>query len=92
MRILDRIREAIREQRYRVSSHANEEMSADGFEVMDIENIIMSGKVSRKFTHDPRGPRYQISGQAVDNRAGHVVCRFLLSGVLLIVTAFADEN
>ena len=37
MRELTRIRQAIREQRYRISSHANEEMSDDDLEAMDNE-------------------------------------------------------
>jgi len=36
MRSLQRIRLAIRDQRYRVSSHANEEMSEDDIEAADL--------------------------------------------------------
>ena len=54
MRILHRIHQAIREQRYRISSHANEEMSEDKLETKDIESIILTGKVIRKFTGCPR--------------------------------------
>jgi len=40
MDILQRIRRAVREQSYRISSHANEEMSEDDLEAKDIECII----------------------------------------------------
>lgn len=43
MHELARIRQAIREQRYRISSHANEEMSDDDLEAMDIEQAILTG-------------------------------------------------
>lgn len=67
-------------------------MSEDELEAMDVESIILTGKVIQRFTHDPRGIRYQILGDTTDNSKGHVVCRFLLSGVLLIITAFLDEK
>jgi hypothetical protein len=43
MRLLQRLRQAIRAEKYRISSHANEEMSEDEFEAMDIERIILQG-------------------------------------------------
>lgn len=92
MRILQRIRKAIREQRYRISSHANEEMSEDNLESKDIECVIFTGTVTRKFTRDPRGTRYEIIGDTTDGRRAAVVCRFLLSGVVLIITTYVVED
>lgn len=92
MRAVDRIRQAIREQRYRLSSHANEEMSDDNLEAQDVENIILTGEVARKFTRDPRGTRYEVVGDTTDNRRGCVVCRFLPSTLLLIITAYEEEQ
>ena len=92
MRTIHRMRQAIRQQRYRISSHANEEMSEDGLEARDIENIILGGKVARKFTRDPRGTRYEIVGKTTDDSSGDVVCRFLPSGILLIITAYLEED
>jgi hypothetical protein len=68
MRAIDRLRRAVREQRYRISAHANEEMSDDGLEAGDIENIIFTGKIMRRFTRDQRGTRYEIVGMALDGR------------------------
>lgn len=92
MRVIERIRRAICEQRYRISSHANEEMSKDELEAKDIERVILTGKVARKFTRDPRGTRYEVVGSTTDDRRDHVICSFLLSGVLLIITAFAEGD
>ncbi len=89
---LQRMQQTIREQRYRISSHANEEMSEDFLMVVDIEYIIQTGKITQKFTKDLRGRRYEVLGNAVDGREAYVVCRFLLSGVLLIITAYAAEE
>ena len=86
------MRQAICEQRYRISSHANDEMADDFLVAADIENIILTGEIARKFTHDPRGTRYEVLGDTVDYCRVYVVCRFLLSGVLLIITAYVEEE
>ena len=60
MRARQRMRRAIHEQQYRISSHANEEMSEDNLVAEDIEEIILTGQITRRFTHDPRGTRYEM--------------------------------
>ena len=92
MDVLQRMRQAIREQRYRISSHANDEMADDFLVAADIENIILTGEIARKFTHNLRGTRYEVVGDTVDSRRAYVVCRFLLSGVLLIITSYLEEE
>jgi len=92
MRALQRIQKAIREQRYRISSHANEEMSEDNLVADDVENVILGGRIMRKFTRDPRGTRYEVAGDTRDGRRARVVCRFLPSGMLLIITAYEREE
>ena len=87
---LQSMRQAIREQRYRISSHANDEMSEDLLVLADVERVILTGKIVRTFTHDPRGTRYEVLGVAHDGRRAYVVCRFLLSGDLLIITAYVE--
>jgi len=92
MRALQRMQKAVREQRYRISSHANEEMSEDNLVAEDVENIILRGRIVRRFTRDPRGTRYEVVGDTTDGRRARVVCRFLSSGVLLLITAYAEEE
>jgi hypothetical protein len=92
MRELQRIQQAIREQRYRIGSHANEEMSDDDLEAEDIENILLAGEITRKYTHDPRSTRYEVTGNTADYRRACVICRFLPSDVLLIITAFVPDE
>ncbi|MCZ7573320.1 MAG: DUF4258 domain-containing protein [Ardenticatenaceae bacterium] len=92
MRVLQRMRQAIREQRYRVSSHANEEMSEDEPVAEDIESIILTGQIARKLTRDPRGTRYEVAGDTTDGRRACVVCCFLPSSVLLIITTSVEEE
>ena len=92
MRLLQRLRRAIRELNYRVSSHANLEMSEDNLVVEDIENAVLTGRIVRRFTRDPRGIRCELVGSTTDGRRAGVVCRFLPSGPLLIITAYVQED
>jgi hypothetical protein len=80
MRTLQRIQRAIREQRYRISSHASEEMSEDNLVARDAENVILNGRIMRKFTRDPRGTHYEIAGHTLGGRRARVVCRFFTFG------------
>jgi len=89
---IEHIRQAIRTQRYRISAHANDEMSDDALEAQDIEEIIFTGTMTQRLTHDPRGTRYEVTGTTTDGRHACVVCRFLTSGVLLIITAYVHEE
>jgi hypothetical protein len=90
--VIEKLRQAIREQRYRISTHANEEMSEDALESADIERVILTGDIARKFTRDPRGTRYEVLGETGAGRQAYVVCRFLPCGVLLIITAYVAEE
>jgi hypothetical protein len=91
MRELQRIRQAIREQNYRISSHANEEMSDDDL-LADVEGAMLTGEITQKFTRDSRGTRYEVTGDTMDGHRTCGVCRFLPSGGLLIITAFVPEE
>jgi len=92
MRAIERIRHAVGEERFRISSHANEEMSNDKLELEDIVEVLVKGESTHTFTHDPRGERYEITGETKGGRRASIVCRFLGSGVLLVITVYAHEQ
>jgi len=86
---IQKIRQAIIDKNYYLSSHADEEMINDKLEREDIENAILKGRIEKKMTHDLRGTRYRIEGPAKDGRQIHVTCRFKEYNNLIIVTAYA---
>jgi len=88
---LEKLRELVRLQEYEISTHANEEMSSDELMAVDVENVILTGKIVKRFTSDVRGTRYEVVGKACDNRSIAVVCRMLGTSRLLIITAYALE-
>ena len=89
---IDKLRRLIRNQEYDISIHANEEMSNDALIAIDVENAILTGRVTKRFTKDERGVRYEVTGESCDGRPVAVVCRILSTGWLRIVTVFELEN
>lgn len=56
--------------------HFFEEMTNDDLLFADIERVIATGRIRRRFTRNPRGMRYEIIGIATDEREVAVICRF----------------
>jgi len=84
-----RIRERIRSQRYDITAHAMEEMAEDGFDIIDVENAMLGGKIIRVEKDDPRGTKYVIEGVVADgNTTIGIVGRFTGTGRYLIITVY----
>jgi hypothetical protein len=91
MSAIERIRAKVLLRDYYLSSHAEEEMTDDGFERSDVEHAILNGEVEKKLTHDPRGTRFRVEGPAAGGRFMHTVCRFSETGPLIIITVYEKE-
>ena len=86
---IKRIRRAIREERYEFTVHALEEMDEDDLDESDVRYCILHGEVSSELTDDPRGIRFVVLGNTQDeSRSMEVVCRFLPSDLLRIITVY----
>ena len=90
--LIGKLRNLVREEKYIISTHADEEMSADGLIAVDVEQSILTGDVVNKFDNDPRGTRYEVAGNSVDGRQVGIVCRILATGWLIIITVYAIEE
>jgi len=90
--ILQRLRQKVIDRAYYLSSHAEEEMNDDNLERIDIENAILKGKIQKRLTRDPRGPRYRLEGPTLDGSLVHVVCRLDENDDLRIITVYALEE
>ena len=88
-----RLRLAVKEGRYEFSIHALEEMDEDNLDDADVYEVMMQGKVVATLTGDARGTRFVISGLASDGETRvEVVCRFLPTGIVRIITVYAIEE
>lgn len=59
---LSRIREKIRFGQYDMTAHAMEEMAEEDLDILDIEEVIFSGKITRIEKDDPRGDKIHDRG------------------------------
>ena len=74
---------------YDLTRHAVDEMAEDRLSILDIENAILSGEITKTETDDPRGLRYTIAGLAEDQKTEvGVVGRFTETGIYLIITVY----
>ena len=93
MAIIHSIREKISKQEYEFTiPHFFEEMAEDNLTLTDIEKAISNGRINRKFTRDPRGTRYEVTGPATDGREIATICRIKSTGKLLLITTYALEE
>jgi hypothetical protein len=91
-RAIETIRQKVMDQAYTISSHANEEMSDDNLTAGDVEQVLLTGRIRKRFTRDPSGERYEVIGEALDDRPVAVARRLLETGWLRIITVYAIEN
>lgn len=71
--------------------HFFEEMANDDLLFADIERVIATGRIRRRFRRDIRGVRYEVVGNATDEREVAIICRLKETGKLLFITTYALE-
>lgn len=88
-RELERLRNAILTSQYTLTEHAYDEMEADNLDVLDVESAVLTGRIDKVLTMDPRGTRYVVIGKATDQATPvGVVARFVEHDQLLIITVY----
>jgi hypothetical protein len=69
--------------------HAVEEMAEDDLDILDVEHVILSGRIAKVEKDDLRGTKYMVKGFAVGEQTPvGVVGRFTDTGRYLIITAY----
>ena len=86
---ITRIRDLIRSLNYVVSLHAAEELEDDNLTILDLENIILTGRiVERQRDRRTRETKVLIRGRSLDEREAEVVVKLGLTGTLYIITVY----
>ncbi len=86
---LKQIQSLVRSGLYYLTGHADEETLADGFDIYDVENGILTGKVRKVW---PKEGKCEIVGKALDGRAIGMVCRLIQSGKVRVITVYEDRS
>lgn len=83
------LRNLIRSLNYVVSTHAAEELEDDELSILDLENIILTGKVAeRQRDVSTREIKYLVSGITLDGSPAQVVAKVGFTGKLIVITAY----
>ncbi|MFH0982767.1 MAG: DUF4258 domain-containing protein [Planctomycetota bacterium] len=83
------MRELVRTSRYVASTHAVEEMEADGLTIFDVEHGILTGTILERQRDRRTGDRkYVIEGQTLDDENVHIVAKIGPTRKLVIITVY----
>ena len=86
---IEQIRELVRNGLYYLTEYADDEGSADGFDIYDVEYGILNGKIRRTWS---REGKYEIVGISLDKRPIGIVCRITGTGKVRVITVYEDEQ
>ncbi len=88
---MSRIREIqslVRNGLYYLTEHADNEATNDGFDIYDVEQSILTGKVRRSW---PKEGKYEVVGTALDGRYIGIVCRITRTMKVRVITIYEDS-
>lgn len=86
---ISRIRDCIRSLNYVVSIHAAEELDDDDLTILDLETIILTGKVTeRQRDRKTREVKLVVRGHTIDGRAAETTVKFNQLGTLFVITVY----
>ena len=88
-RILNEMRDKIRERKYVITIHADEEMNDDCLSIYDVERGILTGKIAERLKDKVTAEwKYRITGQTVDGGEVEVIAKLSPTGKLVIITVY----
>lgn len=80
---------AVLADKYEFTGHALDEMDDDELTETDVRHALLFGKVVAELTDDPRGTRYLVRRtRRAQGDQIEVICRFLSSGYLRVITVY----
>jgi hypothetical protein len=86
---ITQVRDLVRSLNYVVSLHAAEELEDDKLTILDLENIILTGRiVERQKDRETRETKIVIRGRTLDDRQAEGVAKVGPTGALYIITVY----
>ena len=84
-------RHLIRTLNYVISTHAAEELEDENLSILDLENIILTGRVKeRQRDAQTREIKCIITGITLDGTAAEAVVKIGIIGRLIVITAYLN--
>lgn len=86
---ITRIRDLVRALKYVVSLHAAEELEDENLTILDLESIILTGRiVERQKDRETRETKVVIRGRTLDSREAEAVVKVGPTGALYVITVY----
>ena len=86
---ISRIRDCIRSLNYAVSLHAAEELDDDDLTILDLETIILTGKITeRQRDRKTQEVKLVVCGHTIEGRAAETIVTLNQIGTLFIITVY----
>lgn len=82
------VQNLVRNGLYYLTEHADNEAVDEGFDIYDIEQGIITGKIRRTW---PKEEKFEFVGTALDKRKIGIVCRITRSRKVVIITVYEDK-
>ena len=82
------IQSLVRNGLYYLTEHADDEASIDGFDIYDVEQGLLTGKIRRTW---PREGKYEVVGTALDGRPVGIICRMTRTRKVRVITVYEDS-
>jgi len=88
-RVLRAMRDCVRVGRYVMTTHADEEMTADGLTVFDVEHVLLSGRiVERQRDREWGGWKHRLRGRLPGGEELEVVWKIGARKEAVIITVY----
>jgi Domain of unknown function (DUF4258) len=86
---ISRFRHLIRTLNYVVSTHAAEALEDDELNILDLENIVLTGQIiERQRNAGTREVKCVVAGVTLDGAAAQVVVKIGATGRLVVITVY----
>lgn len=85
---IGQIRALVRNGLFYLTEHADAEALDDGFDIHDVEYVLLNGHIRRTW---PRAGTYEVVGVSVDHRPLGAVCRITNMRKVRVITVYADQ-
>jgi hypothetical protein len=85
------LRNLVRTKSYVVSHHAADELEDDNLTILDLESIVLTGKIAEK-QHDQQinETKYRVNGGTLEGYEAETVVKIGFTAVLIFITAYLE--
>jgi len=83
------IQALVRNGLYYLTEHADNEAMQDDFDIYDIENGLLNGRIRKTW---PKEGKLEVVGKSLDGRLIGIVCRLTQGNKVRVITVYEDQT